>query len=170
MCADARYIIPNDIIKFCRYFLYVTTRAEDGSKRFVPPLCAKSNEGAWNVLLAKNRRAIAKTEGARKRDPESADNTVSTPPEGDGKVAVAAVTSPSTKVEVLELALPQHMNHMQHNFGGQIMSWMLKAVSVCIGQHVGGARDSHPFTIQLIAIDKLDFVLGSDTAGNVRFG
>ena len=84
------------------------------------------------------------------------------PPE-DGAVETS-VFSPSTRVEILELALPQHMNHMQHNFGGQIMSWMFKAVSVCIGRHVGAARDTLPFNIRLIAIDKLDFVLGSDTA------
>lgn len=87
------------------------------------------------------------------------------PPEDGVAVAVeASVFSPSTRVEILELALPQHMNHMQHNFGGQIMSWMFKAVSVCIGRHVGAARDTLPFNIRLIAIDKLDFVLGSDTA------
>ena len=94
--------------------------------------------------------------------PTAKEKEAAAPPE-DGAVETS-VFSPSTRVEILELALPQHMNHMQHNFGGQIMSWMFKAVSVCIGRHVGAARDTLPFNIRLIAIDKLDFVLGSDTA------
>jgi len=42
-------------------------------------------------------------------------------------------------------------------------------VSVCIGRHVGSSKDSRPFNIRLIAIDKLDFVLGSDTADHLTF-
>ena len=32
----------------------------------MPPLIAESDDDAWNVLLAKNRRAIAKTSAGRK--------------------------------------------------------------------------------------------------------
>lgn len=163
-----RYGPGSSVAVASAFFLYVAIRNSDGSKFIVPQLGAVDGdeELEWLMLLGAERRRIKAM--ASRTAPVSSD-TGPSEPAATASGTTTAVSSAATAVEALELALPLHQNHMQHNFGGQIMSWMLKIATVCVHRHVGRSKASQPFTTWLTAVADLSFENASDTADHLLF-
>ena len=73
-------------------------------------------------------------------------------------------TSRDTALEMVEVVLPSHQNHMGHTFGGAVMHWMHSAASVCAARHAGNAD-----TLRTTAIHRISFASGSDVSDHLVF-
>jgi len=130
-------------------FTYVTTKGPQGEKRLCPPLGVNGNEETeWAKTIAQYRRALVKTEQ------KNAAALCQVHEEGSG-----------FDMEMTEVVLPAHQNHMGHTFGGVVMAWMAKAaLSVA-------ARTSKRSAGSLLvrSVLRVDFRSGSDVSDHLIF-
>jgi acyl-CoA hydrolase len=110
-------------------FTYVTTRGPNGEKRLCPPLVVPPVDGRlvglgceqfkWDKKIAQYRKALVKVERSNKSfNDDASSSTLCTPTRG-------------FDLEMTEVVLPAHQNHMGHTFGGVVMAWM--AGQGCLG-------------------------------------
>ena len=105
------------------FFTYVTTRhPETGAKQLCPPLTEEqqSERQRWETTLARYRKAMVEREKAAAKRTGGAQ---------------APGTETQCDVELTEVVLPAHQNHMGHTFGGVTMANMHKAALVAASRH-----------------------------------
>ena len=72
----------------------------------------------------------------------------------------------SSKVEMWELVLPLHANHMGNTFGGQIMCWMSKAAFEAAWKLVGYDKD---YKFIPVCVDQVLFMAPSHVGDRLQF-
>ena len=72
----------------------------------------------------------------------------------------------SSKVEMWELVLPLHANHMGNTFGGQIMCWMSKAAFEAAWKLVGYDKD---YQFIPVCVDQVLFLAPSHVGDRLQF-
>ena len=141
---------PSAVVSGHRQTAQVTTRGPDGEKRLAPPLDETSDpRRVWARETARRRKGLLKLGGP-------------TPP----PTPRDAPSSPTdATLEISEVVLPAHQNHMGHTFGGVVMSWMHKAALVCASRHANVAAGA----LRTRGIDQIGFATGSDVSDHLIF-
>jgi acyl-CoA hydrolase len=146
-------------------FTYVTTRGPQGEKRLCPKLSdsfveggATSEQHDWERTLAKHRRSLLTVEQKR----------------SSGDLHTLADTLAAAKdeqslsgfdLEISEVVLPAHQNHMGNTFGGVVMAWMAKAALAL------AARKSRrsPGSLLVRSVLRVSFQCGSEVSDHLIF-
>lgn len=141
-------------------FTYVTTRDAQGNKVCCPALdrSQSSEDVKWATDMAEYRKKLLRLEAVplAPADERMLDES--------NTVAANGRVSSSTALEMTEVVLPPHQNHMHHTFGGVVMHWMHKAAFICAARHTGVAE-----MLRTIAIHRVSFTLGSDVSDHLVF-
>jgi len=160
-----------DIRRFVCYacFTYVTTRGPDGKKRYCPALESVTNAGGssnttaiitpqdetnmpesvqWARTVAYYRRALVKAEMKA--------STLVKNEQGLGS---------GFDLELSEVVLPAHQNHMGHTFGGIVMSWMAKAALAEASRKAKRMIGS----LLIRSVLRVEFASGSDVSDHLIF-
>lgn len=145
-------------------FTYVTTKGPGGEKRFCPPLdggsageSAGEDNGVdekenWDRKMAQHRRGLMKVEAKGSTFVEGGASS------GTGRGS-------GFDIEMSEVVLPAHQNHMGDTFGGVVMSWMAKAALAA------AARESRRSTGSLLvrSVLRVNFSEGSGVSDHLIF-
>jgi acyl-CoA hydrolase len=149
-------------------FTYVTTRGPQGEKRVCPKLSDSSLVGVgggtsseqydWERTLAQHRRSLLTVEQKRS---SCILNTLA-----DTLAAAKDEQSLSGfDLEISEVVLPTHQNHMGNTFGGVVMAWMAKAALAL------AARKSSrsPGSLLIRSVLRVSFHCGSAVSDHLIF-
>jgi acyl-CoA hydrolase len=146
-------------------FTYVTTRGPQGEKRLCPELSdsslaggASSEQNDWERTLAQHRRSLLTVEQKRS---SCVLNTLA-----DTLAAAKDEQSLSGfDLEISEVVLPAHQNHMGNTFGGVVMAWMAKAALAL------AARKSRrsPGSLLVRSVLRVSFQCGSAVSDHLIF-
>eukprot|EP00795_Rhopilema_esculentum_P000351 gene351-10014_t len=113
-----------DSVRVCRaFFTFVTQPDSNGKRATIKPVDPQTEEERLQYLLASERKKMRldykNTLQEMKRN--NFDELYFLASQGNKD----SVVSPSSTVcESVEIVLPQHANHHQTTFGGQLMAWM----------------------------------------------
>lgn len=141
------------------HFTYVTTPGADGVRPSCPPLVCTTDEERYAAMLGRERKSIIGKEKNVERE-EHLEGQELPPPEG-------AVPISETVVNMTELVLPAHTNHMNDTFGGEIMAWMHKAAMVSAGRHVSRVK---PYArLETRSVAAVDFKSPSKISDHLLF-
>jgi len=142
----------NDIEKhhICNAFFTFVTQADcDGKKQFVKAVLPITEEEKIQYTLANERKRMRLDYRASlkkmKEDDSYDDQDFSVESKAEGDTSVE-----STFCECVDIILPQHANHHQTTFGGQLMAWMESTGSISARR----LCHNHP---RLLAIDEVFF-------------
>lgn len=142
----------NDIEKhhICNAFFTFVTQADcDGKKQFVKAVLPITEEEKIQYTLANERKRMRLDYRASlkkmKEDDSYDDQDFSVESKAEGDTSVE-----STFCECVDIILPQHANHHQTTFGGQLMAWMESTGTISARR----LCHNHP---RLLAIDEVFF-------------
>lgn len=83
---------------------------------------------------------------------------------GRGARSAARPEPRETAIELTEVVLPPHQNHMGHTFGGIVMHWAHKAAYICAARHAG-----HASALRTALINRISFAVGSTVSDHLTF-
>lgn len=147
-------------------FTYVTTRGPKGEKRFCPPLRKitgpstlgdaqhTSEQSDWERTMAKHRRSLVRVEQTQ------SSCHLNTMAEAKDDESLAGFD-----LEISEVVLPAHQNHMGHTFGGVVMAWMAKAA---LAKAARKSRRS-PGSLLVRSVLRVSFQCGSGVSDHLIF-
>ena len=161
--ADAGGLVRRDVCE--AHFTYVTTRGPDGEKRFVPALEGSSvnplsvlspslaGQRVWEMSIARFRKSMIQSEISEMILPT------------DDFEGYETEASPSFDLEMTEVVLPAHQNHMGHTFGGVVMSWMAKAAVAAASRTARCSTGA----LRISAVLRVTFSAGSNVSDHLVF-
>jgi acyl-CoA hydrolase len=148
-------------------FSYVTVRDPAGGKVLCPPLKPETDAARWEMLLADARKKLMRLEAAAPPPappPPPTAQSAAPPWAWPCAPRARAPFSEQTTVEMTEVVLPPHQNHMQHTFGGIIMDWAHKAAAICATRHAG-----EPQSLRTLMVNRISFREGSAVSDHLVF-
>ncbi|GMH91198.1 hypothetical protein TL16_g11987 [Triparma laevis f. inornata] len=74
-----------------------------------------------------------------------------------------------SSLQMTKVVLPSDANHMGNTFGGNIMSWMDDAATVCAIKHIRHPSMKPETTVATIAVDSMAFIGPSHTGDRLNF-
>jgi acyl-CoA hydrolase len=146
-------------------FTYVTTRGPQGEKRLCPQLSdsllagdENSEQQDWERTLAQHRRSLLTVE--QKRSSCVLNTLADTLAAGKDERSLSGFD-----LEISEVVLPAHQNHMGNTFGGVVMAWMAKAALAL------AARKSRrsPGSLLVRSVLRVSFHCGSEVSDHLIF-
>jgi len=168
---EVHAIVVRPLAALCSaHFTYVITPGPNGTKPRCPPLVLSTDEERHLALLAKERKSLLKkcppvSKGLGKSCIARQGSTVS---HGNNKTSkTGTVPMGKTVVRMTELVLPEHTNHMDNTFGGQVMAWMHKAASFAARRHVGTA--GVPAVLRTRVVEAVEFHTPSKASDHLLF-
>eukprot|EP00111_Clytia_hemisphaerica_P007195 TCONS_00020904-protein len=138
--------------KICQaFFTFVTQPKPNGEKNIVPPNEPKTEEEKSLFALANERKKMRLDyRSSLKRLKDNKEELQSKFVADETSDKNSHVTSDNTYSECVEIVLPQHANHHQTTFGGQLMAWMEQTCSISARRLCHG----HP---RLLTVDEVFF-------------
>lgn len=132
------------------FFTFVTQPDENGKKQLVKPVLPESKKEKTQFRLANERKKMRlEYRASLKRLDESFDDGGFSFDE-DVFEDTESVDAATTACTCVEIVLPQHANHHQTTFGGQLMAWMESAGTI------SARRLCHSLP-RLVAVDEVFF-------------
>ena len=90
---------------------------------------------------------------------------------GSAKNDINKVKRPmsDSSLQMTKVVLPSDANHMGNTFGGNIMSWMDDAATVCSIKHIRHPSINPDTAVATIAVDSMAFLGPSHTGDRLNF-
>lgn len=143
-------------------FTYITMKGSDGVRPKCPPLERPSSFAVEKKSILAKKSSIVQQLNKELADGQYSSSSLSTLPKNARKVT-------STLQTMMELVLPEHANHMQNTFGGQVMYWMHKIANITARRHAKTKTNLAPGGLWTTAVEGIRFVAPSKPSDHLIF-